>query len=124
MEPRDRPNRAEVRALSPSEAADIAMIFRFGEAAGQASATTLCRRLPNIVDNHASVVISVVAGDARVLLGSDLLVRGDRNFGWFAIHDFRMQTGIKPTRLHTMDRPMLIMTTSGKNCFSRTPSPL
>jgi beta-lactamase superfamily II metal-dependent hydrolase len=84
---RNRPTHAEVRALSPSEAADLAMILRFGEAAAQASATTLSRRVPNIVDNHASVVISLVVGDARILLGSDLLVRTDRNFGWFAIID-------------------------------------
>jgi len=83
----DEPTRVEVRALSPSEAAVAAMIGRFADAAAQASGTPLSRRLPNIVDNHASVVIGLAVGDARALLGSDLQMRSDRHFGWFAIID-------------------------------------
>jgi beta-lactamase superfamily II metal-dependent hydrolase len=84
---RDEPSRSEIRTLSPSEAADAAMIVRFAETLADAQVSPVSRRLPNIIDNHASVVISLVVGNARVLLGADLLVRSDRKFGWFAIID-------------------------------------
>ena len=82
---RANPIRAEVRALSPSEAADVAMILRFAES--ESAMGPISKRLPNITDNHASIVLLVVAGNTRILLGADLQVRADRNLGWFAVID-------------------------------------
>ena len=82
---RDQPKPAEIRALSPSDAADAVMIARFAEI--RTTAMGLSRRLPQITNNHASVVLSVICDTARVLLGADLQIRSDRRFGWFAIID-------------------------------------
>jgi hypothetical protein len=76
---------AEVRALSPSDAADTAAI---AELAGiRNSDRGERRRLPHIEGNHTSVVMSIRAGTASVLLGADLQVRADRSLGWYAIID-------------------------------------
>jgi Metallo-beta-lactamase superfamily len=82
---RPEPRKAEVRALSPSDAAEAAAIARFSDAV--AGAAKERRRLPRIEDNHASVVLSVRLAGVNVLLGSDLQVRADRGLGWLAVVD-------------------------------------
>jgi hypothetical protein len=47
----------------------------------------LQRRIPNIKDNHTSIVLSIRVAGQNVLLGADLLVREDRSLGWHAIID-------------------------------------
>jgi hypothetical protein len=82
---RQQPIPAEVRALSPSHAADIAAI---AELAGlRDSDLGEWRRLPCIEGNHTSVVMSVRVRTTSVLLGADLQVRADRNLGWYAVVD-------------------------------------
>ena len=82
---RQKPIPAEVRALSPSHAADLAAIA--GLAGVRDSDRGERRRLPHIEGNHTSVVMSVRVGTASVLLGADLQVRADRNLGWYAVVD-------------------------------------
>jgi hypothetical protein len=89
---RQQPIPAQVRALSPSHAADMAAI---AELAGlRNSDRGERRRLPHIEGNHTSVVMSVRVGTASILLGADLQVRADRNLGWYAIID-RMQSNAR-----------------------------
>jgi hypothetical protein len=74
-----------INCLSPSDSAVLATVSRLK---GVVPASTKIRgRLPNLSENDASVVLSVVAGGHRVLLGGDLHVRADRALGWLAIVD-------------------------------------
>ena len=77
---RQQPIPAQVRALSPSHASDIAAIADLIGLADSDRGER--RRLPRIEGNHTSVVMSVRVGTASVLLGADLEVRADRNLGW------------------------------------------
>jgi hypothetical protein len=72
-----------VKALSPSDAAELAAIARLGTYAPARSKAR--RRLPDIGPNDASVVLSIEIAEHRVLLGADLLVRQDPGLGWMAI---------------------------------------
>jgi len=82
---RQEPIPAEVRALSPSDAADMSAI---AELAGiRKSDRRQRRRLPYIDGNHTSVVMSIRAGTASALLGADLEIRADRSLGWYAVTD-------------------------------------
>jgi hypothetical protein len=76
---------ATVKALSPSDAALMATIAQLRVATPKFSRAR--RRLPNLKQNDASVVLSVRVGDHHVLLGADLQVRNDRGLGWMAIVD-------------------------------------
>ena len=80
----DEPS-ANVKALSPSDAAVMAAIAQVQKTTPKASRAR--RRIPNIEPNDASVVISVRVGHHQVLLGADLQVRKDRGIGWLAIVD-------------------------------------
>ncbi len=51
------------------------------------ASTKIRRRLPNLLENDTSVVLSVEAAGHRVLLGGDLHVKADRSLGWLAIID-------------------------------------
>lgn len=72
-----------VTALSPSDAAVLAAIAGLSEI--KPSVGKARRRVPPIKPNDASVVLSVQAGEHRLLLGADLEVRGDRGLGWAAV---------------------------------------
>ena len=75
----------EVRALSPSDTAHVAAIARFTQlVSGNAQ---IRRRLPRILDNMTSVVLSMRIENIRLLLGGDLLCREDRAVGWLAVVD-------------------------------------
>lgn len=76
---------ALAKAVSPSDAVELATIARLGAYAPDR--TKLRRRLPNLEPNDASVVLSIEVGEHRVLLGADLQVRQDRALGWMAIID-------------------------------------
>jgi hypothetical protein len=74
-----------IKCLSPSDAAVLATISRLK---GIAPANSkIRRRLPRLLENDTSVVLSVEAAGHRVLLGGDLHVKSDRSFGWLAIVD-------------------------------------
>ncbi len=70
-------------ALSPSDAASIACIHQIRDI----SLSQFSKRMPNIAGNHASVVLSIEVENRQLLLGGDLQVRADRQFGWLAIVD-------------------------------------
>lgn len=74
-----------IKCLSPSDAAVLATISRLNGVAP--ASTKIRRRLPNLLENDTSVVLSVEAAGHRVLLGGDLHVKVDRSFGWLAIVD-------------------------------------
>ena len=74
-----------IKCLSPSDAAVLATISRLKGVVPASS--KIRRRLPNLLENDTSVVLSVEAGGHRVLLGGDLHVRADRSLGWLAIVD-------------------------------------
>ena len=74
-----------IKCLSPSDAAVLATISRLKGVAPVS--TKIRRRLPNLLENDTSVVLSVEAAGHRVLLGGDLHVKADRSFGWLAIVD-------------------------------------
>jgi hypothetical protein len=76
---------ARLKALSPSDAAVLAAMARLREIAPRH--TRVRRRLPDLKPNDTSVVLSVEAGEQRVLLGADLQVRADRGLGWLAVVD-------------------------------------
>jgi hypothetical protein len=76
---------AEVRALSPSDAAETAALARLS--ALSVGRDQLRRQIPRIEDNHASVVLSVRIGCTYILLGGDLQYRADRALGWLAVVD-------------------------------------
>jgi len=82
-----KPNPLEmsIKCLSPS---DAAVLVTIGRLKGVAPASTMMRRrLPNLLENDTSVVLSVEAGGHRILLGGDLHVKADRSLGWLAIVD-------------------------------------
>ncbi len=79
------PHAISVKSLSPSDAAVLATVSRL-KGLGTIAAKSR-RRLPNLLENDTSVVLSVEAGTHKVLLGGDLHVRADRSFGWLAIVD-------------------------------------
>lgn len=82
---RPNPLGISIKCLSPSDAAVLASISRLK---GVVSLSTkIRRRLPNLLENDSSVVLSVEAGGHRILLGGDLHVRADRSLGWLAIVD-------------------------------------
>ena len=70
-------------ALSPSDSAVLATVARLSSIPSSA----FRRCMPNIKENHASVVLSVEVGQRRILLGGDLQTRENRDFGWLAIVD-------------------------------------
>jgi beta-lactamase superfamily II metal-dependent hydrolase len=76
---------AEVEALSPCDAA----IARSQQALAALlpMENTSKRAVPAPRPNHASVVLSVSVGDARLLLGADLEETADPNSGWTALLD-------------------------------------
>ncbi|HEY5705274.1 MAG TPA: hypothetical protein VIS96_06850 [Terrimicrobiaceae bacterium] len=76
---------AEVRALSPSNAAEVAAIARLSMLMGESD--KLRRRIPCIENNHACVVLSIRIAGIYILLGGDLQCRADRAFGWLAVVD-------------------------------------
>lgn len=74
-----------IKCLSPSDASVLATISRLKRVTP--ASAKIRRRLPNLLENDTSVVLSVEAAGHRVLLGGDLHVRADRSFGWLAIVD-------------------------------------
>ena len=74
-----------IKCLSPSDSAVLATINRLKGVVPTKSKAR--RRLPCLMENDTSVVLSVEAGGHRVLLGGDLHVKADRSFGWLAIVD-------------------------------------
>ena len=74
-----------VRCLSPSDAGVVATCARQSKLVGRSKKVR--RRLPNLDENEASVVLSIESGGHRILLGADLEVRCDRALGWLAIVD-------------------------------------
>lgn len=74
-----------IKCLSPSDAAVLATISRLKGVAP--SKSKVRRRLPRLLENDTSVVLSVEVAGHRILLGGDLHVRADRSLGWFAIVD-------------------------------------
>lgn len=82
-----RPNPLEmsIKCLAPSDAAVLATISRLKGVVPASS--KIRRRLPNLLENDTSVVLSVEAGGHRVLLGGDLHVKADRSLGWLAVVD-------------------------------------
>jgi hypothetical protein len=76
---------ATVKALSPLDAAVMATMAQLRKAMPKFSRAR--RRLPNLTQNDASVVLSVRVADHLTLLGADLEVRNDRGLGWMAIVD-------------------------------------
>lgn len=76
-------SRCEVRALSPSHDGVIATITRLSNICDHRTA----RRLPRIEKNHASVVLSIEISGRLILLGGDLEVRADRDYGWLRVVD-------------------------------------
>jgi hypothetical protein len=76
---------AQVRALSPSDAAVIAAMARLRPFTPSMSKAR--RRLPRLEPNDASVVLAVEVGDHRSLLGADLELCKDPGLGWAAILD-------------------------------------
>lgn len=82
---KSNPLAMSLKCLSPSDAAVLATISRLNGVVPRSAKVR--RRLPNLLENDTSVVLSVEAGEHRILLGSDLHVRADRSFGWLAIVD-------------------------------------
>lgn len=74
-----------IKCLSPSDAAVLATISRLKGVAP--SSSKIRRRLPRLLENDTSVVLSVEAAGHRILLGGDLHVKADRSLGWLAIVD-------------------------------------
>lgn len=74
-----------IKCLSPSDAAVLATISRLKGVAPASS--KIRRRLPRLLENDTSVVLSVEAEGHRILLGGDLHVKVDRSLGWLAIVD-------------------------------------
>lgn len=79
--------RKEVRALSPSDASVLACIADLV----QIPREDVSGRMPAVHGNHTSVVLSVVVGDRKILLGADLEVRSSRQHGWLATVDSHTQ---------------------------------
>jgi len=75
----------QVRALAPSSAGIFAMVASLKKKILDAESFEVRRRLPRIVDNHASVVLRIQIGETAVLLGGDIQMRQDSSFGWKAI---------------------------------------
>ncbi len=76
-------SQCQMLALSPSDPAILATLTRLSDI----PRSHFKHRLPRIEENHASVVFSIRVDDRRILLGADLQVRADRDFGWLAIVD-------------------------------------
>jgi hypothetical protein len=74
-----------IKCLSPSDAATLATISRLKGITPASS--KIRRRLPLLLENDTSVVLSIDAAGHRVLLGGDLHVTSDRSLGWLAIVD-------------------------------------
>jgi hypothetical protein len=74
---------AFIKALSPSDSSVLAAIAKLNDSTSNNS--KMWRRIPNIKQNDASVVLTVQVGEHRVLLGADLEVRDDEALGWSAI---------------------------------------
>lgn len=116
-----------IKCLSPSDAATLATISRLKGVAPAAS--KIRRRLPHLLENDTSVVLSVEAAGHRVLLGGDLHVKADRSLGWLAIvddhagvdarhHAFKVPHHGSPTGDH--DEVWSTMTV-GQTCAVTTP---
>lgn len=116
-----------IKCLSPSDAAVLATISRLK---GVTPANSkIRRRLPRLLENDTSVVLSVEAGGHRVLLGGDLHVKGDRSLGWLAIvddhagvnakhHAFKVPHHGSPTGDHDEIWDKLVV---GQTCAVTTP---
>lgn len=79
------PLEMSIKCLSPSDAAVLATISRLKGVAPASS--KIRRRLPHLLENDTSIVLSVEAAGHRILLGGDLHVKADRSLGWLAIVD-------------------------------------
>jgi beta-lactamase superfamily II metal-dependent hydrolase len=76
---------AEVRSLSPSDAAVTRTQFEIGSLLPKIHEPK--RRVSPRLPNHSAVVLWMEVGNTRILLGSDLEESGDHATGWTAILD-------------------------------------
>jgi hypothetical protein len=116
-----------ITCLSPSDSALLATIGRLKGVVPASSKVR--RRLPRLLENDTSVVLSVEAGGHRILLGGDLHVKADRSLGWLAIvdahaganakhHAFKVPHHGSPTGHHNEVWDTMVV---GQTCAVTTP---